>query len=132
MSFAILFAVVGFSFVYVGANPVKLVTVGIEYTVLTPAIAEKAGIKETSGILVVIVKPGSPADKAGLRGGDKVVEVDGEQVLVGGDVITSIDRIPVAGQEDVRKIMSGKSPGDVITLTVVRDGRTLEIPVVLE
>lgn len=131
-SFAILFAVVGLSFFYVSTNPVKLLTMGVDGWVLTPAFAEAVGIKETSGILVIDVKPGSPAEKAGLRGGDRTVTVDGQEVLVGGDVIVSIDGTPTVGRDDIRKILSEKNAGDTIMLTVIRDGRTLEIPVVLE
>ena len=62
------------------------------------------------------VFPGSPAEKAGLADGDIVVAVDGEAVDADHDLATRI--LP-------------HIPGDTVTLSVVRGGRTLEIKVTL-
>jgi S1-C subfamily serine protease len=132
VSFAILFAVVGFSFVYVSANPVRLPSIGFNGVALTPAFSEAVGIKETSGILVIAVHPGSAAEKAGLKGGDRLVTVNGERIPVGGDVILSIDGTPTSGPDDIRKILLEKNVGDTVVLAVSRDGRIIDIPVVLE
>ncbi len=64
---------------------------GIEVQDLTPEIASRLGITETAGAVVVNVKPGSQADKAGL---------------VSGDVIIEIDRQPVGSAQDFRRIVS--------------------------
>lgn len=134
-SFAILFAIVGLSFFYVISNPAEIPKkpyIGFSGVVVTPEVAREAGITQTSGILVTNVLPGSPAEKAGLRGGDRVATVEGRQILVGGDVMISIDGTPTASPDDVAGILRGKNVGDTIVLTVVRGDSTLDIQLTLE
>jgi len=92
---------------------------------------EALGIKQTYGAYVVDVTTGGPGEKAGIRaakrtasdtsglgtGGDLVVEVDGRPVLVFGDMIGYI--------------LENKSPGDKVTLTILRDNETKEVVVTL-
>lgn len=135
VSFVILFAVVGLSFFYASANPIEIPKkpyIGFSGVVVTPEVAQAAGITQTSGILVTEVLPGSPAEKAGLRGGDRVATVEGRQILVGGDVMISIDGIPTASPDDVASILNEKNIGDTITIAVVRGDRTLDIQLTLE
>src|SRR5947209_15987436 len=74
--------------------------VGITTDDLTPSIAHAVGSSVDRGALIVDVKPGSPAAKAGLRGGNHNVNVLGIQDLVtGGDVIVAIDGMPVRGAD---------------------------------
>jgi serine protease Do len=53
---------------------------GLRVQDLTPEIAEQLGVKPELGVLVTSVEPGSPADEAGLRRGDLILEVDREEV----------------------------------------------------
>jgi S1-C subfamily serine protease len=134
-AFAILFAVVGVSFAYASMNPVVIVGepwIGFRGTPLTPAIAEAVGTSEQTGFLVALVYGGSPADKAGLRGGDRVIEVEGEQLCAGGDLIVEVDGRPVTRAEDLEAALAGKSVGDTMNFTVVRGSVEFGIPVVLE
>jgi 2-alkenal reductase len=107
--------------------------VGITTDDLTPAIARALKLNVRRGALVVDVKAGSPAARAGLHGGNHEVDVLGIQNLVtGGDVIVAIDGIPVRRADDVVRIVSlALKPHDVAVLTVVRDGRELKLPVTL-
>jgi S1-C subfamily serine protease len=67
------------------------------------------------GVLVGEVVAGGPADEAGLRGGDRQVELDGQPVQVGGDVIVAIEDQPVNQFEDlVSYLASDTSVGDTI------------------
>ncbi len=85
------------------------------------------------GVYVAEVIPGGPSDDAGLRGGDRTVEgPTGIQFRSGGDIVTAIDGQPVQRFEDlVSYLVTKASPGQEVTLTVVRDGETLEIDVTL-
>jgi len=107
--------------------------VGIETDDMTPSLAHALHYKVDHGALVVSVKPGSPADHAGLRGGDKEVDVLGLQRLVtGGDVITAIDGAPVRHADDVVRIVSSRlKPNDVAVFTIVRGGQTKKVAVTL-
>jgi 2-alkenal reductase len=106
--------------------------VGIETDDMTPSIARAIHYKVDHGALVVNVKPGSPGDRAGLRGGDSEVDVLGIQDLAtGGDVITAIDGVPVQGADDVVRIVSGLRPNDVAVFTIARGGETKKLAVTL-
>jgi len=85
---------------------------------LPPRLARELG--RESGVEVVEVVEGSPAAKAGLRAEDLIVELNG---------------VPVAGVDDLQRLMAGELIGEAVTLETVRGGRraTLElVPVELE
>jgi 2-alkenal reductase len=107
--------------------------VGIETDDMTPSLARALGYKVEHGALVVEVKPNSPAARAGLRGGNREVDVLGLQNLVtGGDVIVEIDGTPVRRADDVVRIVSSSlKPNDVAVFTVVRGGHRLRLAVTL-
>jgi 2-alkenal reductase len=107
--------------------------VGITTDDLTPSIARALKLNVKRGALIVDVKAGSPAGKAGLRGGDHEIALLGIPNLVtGGDVITAIDGIPVRRADDVVRVVSfALKPHDVAVFTIVRDGRELKVPVTL-
>jgi serine protease Do len=138
VSFGILFAVVGLSFAYVSGDPVRIEEerqpwVGVEEgTNVDAAIAEAMGLQEVRGILIITITEGSPADKAGLRHGDKVVEIEGQRIRIGGDVIIAIDGNQVDNNTEARAALAGKDIGDSVRFTVIRDGSTRDFNVVLE
>ncbi|MGH8067042.1 MAG: S1C family serine protease [Candidatus Entotheonellia bacterium] len=88
-----------------------------------PALAQALSLPVREGIMVVEATPGSPAQRAGIRGGDRVVQVGNMIVRVGGDIITEVDRGKVRTFEELSEFIDGKRPGDTITLTVNRQGK---------
>jgi len=76
---------------------------------------------------VVQVRPGSPAEEAGLVAGSDWAG----GLTSGGDIITAVDGQPVARVEDLVAYLNGKAEGDEVTLTVVRDGSTIAVAVTL-
>lgn len=131
VSFAILISVVGASFYYVYATDEAELWLGIEGSNVTPAIAQTLGLRETSGFLIFSVEPGSPAELAGLRGGDSVMTIEGRPVVVGGDVITAVDIIRIQDAQDIEARLAQKTVGDFVEFTVLRDDSTLDIEVQL-
>jgi S1-C subfamily serine protease len=84
-----------------------------------------------TGLLIVRIARGSSADKAGLQAA-KVTRQRTRYVFEGGD-ITAVNGLPITSRNDFQLALEEKyKPGDQVTLTVWRDGETLEVPVTLE
>src|SRR3954469_10481022 len=77
-----------------------------------------------SGALVQTVTAGSPAAKAGLKGGDITAQVGGTPMALGGDIITNVDGKAVSSANALQAIVGRHKPGDKIKLEFVRHGRT--------
>jgi len=108
------------------------VWLGITGGTLTPDIAQAMNLdSDQTGALVVKVEKGSPADEAGIKGGDKEVSIGGQQVSVGGDVIIAIDGHPIGSMEDLGSILQNYGPGDKVTVTVLRGSQQLDLSVTL-
>jgi S1-C subfamily serine protease len=98
--------------------------VGISGTDVTLAIAQYITLEKPQGFLIVEVVAGSPADQAGLQGGTDSVVIDGQEIMIGGDVIVGVDDQPVRKLNDlVVYIERNKHPGDTVSLTIIRDGQ---------
>jgi S1-C subfamily serine protease len=83
-------------------------------------------------LLVQSVQEGSAAEEAGLRGPTDQAIVGGRyQINVGGDLITAVDGQPVTGNETLQKAIAKKRGGDIMQLTVIRNGKTQTIRVKL-
>ena len=84
------------------------------------------------GTLVQDVQQGTAAAEAGLRGGDREVEVMGRSVIAGGDIITAIDGEELRSFDDlVAYLVSDTEVGQEVMLTVFRDGRRMEVSATL-
>jgi serine protease Do len=78
--------------------------------------------------LVTEVTSGSPAERSGIRGGGALKDINGRQIELGGDVIVAVDNVTVRKIEDLLSyLQSARSVGENIILSVVRDGKILEI-----
>jgi len=106
--------------------------IGISGRDIDPDLAKVLGLSDTVGFLVVTVIPDSPASKAGLHGSENVVEVDGIQYTIGGDIILSVDGLEVRKISDILiHLQRAKSVGDEMILEILRDGRTTNFTIVL-
>jgi serine protease Do len=131
VSFALLALVVGSSFVYISLNPVKEAWLGFKGSDVTSAIAKQIGLGSQRGFLVFNVEPGSPADTAGLQGGNKNVLIEGKPVTLGGDVIISVDATPIKGGDDIVDLLGPKNIGETVNFTVIRENNTHNILLVI-
>jgi S1-C subfamily serine protease len=105
---------------------------GIQGITLNSTIAEAMQLRPaTRGVLVQQITQGSPAEKAGLRGSFKSFDLDGQQVLIGGDIITKVDDIPIVNMDQLALSLASFEPGDAIQLTILRNGKTQTVKVTL-
>ena len=107
---------------------VKRPWLGISGQGLTPSLTEFLGLEAREGVYVLTVSPGSPADEAGLipAGTDGFVGYG-----AGGDVIKAIDGSAVTSINHIVERLNQLEPGDSVTLTLERDGETVEAVVEL-
>jgi S1-C subfamily serine protease len=104
---------------------------GLSGVPLDEASAGLLNVPAPSGLLVERVTPGGPADQAGIRGGEKPIQVGREHILLGGDVILKVDGLPVL--DWMRKPPpAGAEVGErhELKLTILRAGRIVELPIV--
>jgi S1-C subfamily serine protease len=109
--------------------------VGVTGHPITAEMVEAMDLPVDRGVLIFEVEPGSPAEKAGVRGGTEQVLVGelGRPMLAGGDIIVAINDSPVKRFEDlINYLASYTSVGDVITMDLIRDGETVKIELTLE
>jgi S1-C subfamily serine protease len=111
------------------SGPVQPLPVGL--SILSSESKRGSGLPE-SGLLIGGVTPGSPAARAGLRGGQDVQNLPGGRITLGGDVIVGVDGEPVDALEDLQAALIDKREGDRVTLRVVRAGQGREVPVTLD
>lgn len=93
---------------------------------LTLIEREELGIEQNTGAYILGVSTNSPAEKSGLIGGSESTNIAG--LFAGGDLIVSVDgrTVRVFG-EFLSYLMANKSPGDEITMGIIRDGEYKEV-----
>ena len=87
------------------------------------------GRPSREGVLVEAVQPGTPAARAGIRGGDReaIDERDGSVVVLGGDVLTRIDGRRVTSMDDVHAALGKRRPGEQVAVELRRDGKPVRL-----
>ena len=97
---------------------------------LTGDLAALLNVPAPAGFLVKTVAQGSMAWNMGLQGGDRIVTIGGKEVALGGDVILSVDGIPVVSEDNIEKIrnkLAGLAPGTPFKMSVLRAGKVIEL-----
>ncbi len=94
-------------------------------------LAEAMGSKITYGVLIEKTIPGGPADKAGLRGGQRTATIGTQQYLLGGDIIVSLDGTRIVNYDAFATYMEKyTAPGQIVQVGIIRAGVYVAIPVV--
>jgi len=106
--------------------------IGIRGYAITSDMLDYIKFPVNKGVVIAEVVPGSPADKAGLKGGNRVIYVDGTQIIVGGDIITKIDGKSVESMEDLRSEIQKRKVGDTVEITYIRNGQEYTVKIKLE
>ena len=87
---------------------------GVQIQPVTDDIAESLGLKDAKGAIVADVTEESPALAAGVKQGDTILKIDGKDV---------------SDSRDLSRKVAGIKPGDAVPLTVIRDGKTMDLEV---
>ncbi len=107
--------------------------IGISGRDIDPDTANVLGLKDALGFLIITVVENSPASDAGLVGSDKMIEVDGREYPVGGDIIMAVDGMDVRKIDDILiHLQRVKTVGDEMNLEILRDGRTTNVTIILQ
>lgn len=111
-----------YSYPYMGIGSIS------EFSIET---IDALNLAQPTGVYVTSVQPGSPAARAGLISGDKSTSLAG--VYSGGDLIIAIDGRPVKIYDDLmRYLVSHKSPGDEVLLTILRGAEQVQVQLTLD
>lgn len=110
---------------------VRRASMGVSARVLTPAMAEALRLPVNEGLLLEHVNPGGPADRAGLKGGDRQAILGMSRIILGGDVVTAIDGRAINGQMDLNLALNHKRPGDTVKVDYYRSGQKMQAEVKL-
>jgi S1-C subfamily serine protease len=94
-------------------------------------IADTFNLDAERGLLIADVRAGSAAEKAGLRGGNQQVVVEGTTWTLGGDIIVKADGKELRSDDELRDLIEAKDPGDELRLEIRRDGETRTVNVKL-
>ena len=103
---------------------------GLEGQMLSDDLADLLNVPNNmSGYLVKSVAKDSPGDWAGLRGGKRVATIDGQQVVLGGDIVLSVDGIQAtaANIPKIRDHMNNIKAGGPFKVSVLRAGKVMEL-----
>ncbi len=104
---------------------------GVSSVYIVGDLAQALKLPSSGGLLIGEVHRGSPADRAGLRGGKDRVRVGNYILEIGGDFITAIDGQPVKDADAIVRSLQRKHPNDIVDLTIYRDGKTTSVKVKL-
>ncbi|MDI6716619.1 MAG: trypsin-like peptidase domain-containing protein [Actinomycetota bacterium] len=107
--------------------------IGISGMQLDKEIASVLKLPVDTGVVVVQVQPGSPADKAGLKGSSKslINSETGEQYPIGGDIITKIGNAKVSSMDDILNFVESHKVGDRVKIEIYRGSQKKTIDLVL-
>jgi S1-C subfamily serine protease len=97
---------------------------------LTGDLAAIFNVPAPAAFLVKTVAQGSTAWAMGVQGGDRLVTIGGKEIAVGGDIILSVDGIPVVSEENIEKIrnkLASVPAGAPFKINVLRAGKVIEL-----
>jgi S1-C subfamily serine protease len=96
---------------------------GISGGSITPELAKALNLPVKQGVIVQQVVKGGPAAKAGLEAGSTSATIAGQEVRLGGDIITEANGKQIKGMEELIEEIQDSKPGDKLELKILRDGK---------
>jgi len=102
---------------YTRYGKIREIWIGLLVQEISPLIAYSLGLESTEGVIISQVDPGSPAEKAGLKRGDVIVDVNG---------------IPITNYDSARKAIFGARVGDELEFGIIRDRKYRKVSLIVE
>jgi len=96
-----------------------------------PFIAEALRLNTDHGLMVTRLVPEGPASRAGVRDATQDLIIGNRRIAVGGDVLLAVQGRDVNSRAELDSIIEKFKPGDRVTVTVLRAGRKMDLPVTL-
>jgi len=103
---------------------------GVQTVQVYPQLAQRFGLAR-AGAWVQAVKNGSPAAKAGIKGGSGATRFQADRFATGGDVIVAVGGKPIRSDNDVSRLLAPYPPGEKVELTLARRGKRRTVAVTL-
>jgi putative serine protease PepD len=101
---------------------------GISAMEITPDLARALNLPGKEGVMIAKVSPGSPAARAGLRGGQRRVRIRNYIFAVGGDIIVALDGRKIATVDELTGFLDeNKRVGEDVRVDILRDGTPLSV-----
>jgi serine protease Do len=111
-------------------NMTEQIAVRMNLTALRNQLASEDDLQiERGGVLVIDLIVDGPAERAGIKGGFVLADINGTPVEIGGDVIVKIDDTVIPNVNALNEFVEKKDIGDIIQVTVIRQGQPLKIPI---
>lgn len=104
---------------------------GINGQLVDPLLSTFFNFPLHPGFLVETIEPGSPAETVGLRVGTLPVNIGPREFLLGGDILTSVNEIPLESEDAIERAIDSLEIGAEVKLRYWREGSTNEIKVIL-
>ena len=104
---------------------------GVQGQFVAPEFKALLRVPLVDGFLVEAIEPGSPADQKGIQGGLFEVTLEGQPVLLGGDIITHVNGAPIDDPQKLAKTLDGLEVGRSLKLTLNREGKTITVDLTL-
>ena len=103
---------------------------GFDAMLVSGAMAQALNVPQSGGFLIKQVVKDSVSDRLGLKGGDRIGIVEGQQIVVGGDILLSVQGITMANGADRAKVLKELETlqtGQDLRATVLRGDKVVEL-----
>jgi len=103
---------------------------GLDLMLVTGAVAEALNVPQPGGFLIKNVVKDSIGGRLGLRGGDRLGIVEGQQIVVGGDILLTCQGLPLTSNDDMVKVLKSLetlTPGQDLRVTVLRSNQVVPL-----
>jgi len=110
---------------------VRRPALGVRTIPISSELATEMNLAADYGLLIVQAVPGGAADRAGLHGGTERAYLGNMPIMIGGDLIISVDGKKVETQQDLAQVMNSHRAGDTVNVTIYRGKKKMDVSVVL-
>jgi len=103
---------------------------GLDLMLVSGAMAEALNVPQVGGFLIKNVVKDSIGGRLGLRGGDRLGIVEGQQIVVGGDILLTCQGLPLTSNDDMVKVLKSLetlTPGQDLGVTVLRSNQVVPL-----